>query len=167
MEKQIRRKEAGVTKEGIQAKASAQARKFKNGELRAIILAAIVLPGAVSLALMAPNAVQIIKLFKKMDRKYQTPTHLRKVVEKMRKQGYLSVKKYGGEEKVILMDKGRYELLKYKLRERKLQIPKKWDRKWRIIIFDIQETRRLLRDKIREQIQRFGFHKLQQSVWVY
>ncbi|OGI14115.1 MAG: hypothetical protein A3E38_02130 [Candidatus Moranbacteria bacterium RIFCSPHIGHO2_12_FULL_54_9] len=167
MEKQISRKEVGVTTEDAKAKASARARKFKNGELRAIILAAVVLPGAVSLALMAPNIVQVIRLFKKRERKYQTPAHLRKVVEKMRKQGYLSVKKYGDEEKVILTDKGRYELLKYKLRERKLQIPKKWDRKWRIIIFDIQEKRRLLRDKIREQIQRFGFHKLQQSVWVY
>lgn len=165
MEKQIRRGGVGVAKEGVEA--SAQAKKFKNGELRAIILAAIALPGAVSLALMAPNAVQIIKLFKKMDRKYQTPTHLRKVVEKMRKQGYLSIKKYDGEEKVILTDKGQYELLKYKFKERKLQVPKKWDRKWRIIIFDIQEKRRLLRDNIREQIQRFGFYKLQQSVWVY
>lgn len=165
IKKQIKQNGIGIVKKETQD--LAQERKFKNGELRAIILASIGIIGLVSLAVVAPNAIQMIKLFKKRDRKYQTPAHLRKVVEKMRKHGYVYIKKYDGEEKAVLTEKGRYELLKYKLREKKLGVPKKWDNRWRIIIFDIQEKRRLLRDKIRQQIQWFGFHKLQQSVWVY
>lgn len=146
---------------------STEKKTFERGELRAIILASVGIVGMVSLALMAPNAMQMIKLFKKRDRKYQTPTHLRKVVQRMHKQGYLLIKNYGNEERVILTDKGRYELLRYQSREKKLPIAKKWDGKWRIVIFDIKEEYHWLRDKVREQIQQFGFQKLQQSVWVY
>ncbi|KKU06495.1 MAG: hypothetical protein UX10_C0031G0016 [Candidatus Magasanikbacteria bacterium GW2011_GWA2_45_39] len=165
IEKKKRGVEEGQIEEGVVT--STEKKKFERGELRAIVLASVGLVGMVSLVLMAPNAMQMIKLFKKRDRKYQTPTHLRKVVQRMHKQGYLLIKNYGNEEKVILTDKGRYELMRYQSQEKKLQIGKKWDGKWRIVIFDIEEEHHWLRDKIREQIQQFGFQKLQQSVWVY
>jgi DNA-binding transcriptional regulator PaaX len=45
--------------------------------------------------------------------------------------------------------------------------PHKWDKKWRILIFDIREERKTLRDKIRRTLTAIGFHRLQDSVWVY
>ena len=45
--------------------------------------------------------------------------------------------------------------------------PKRWDRKWRILIFDIPEYRKGLRDKIRRTLGVIGFVRLQDSVWVY
>lgn len=49
----------------------------------------------------------------------------------------------------------------------KLKRPKKWDNKWRIIIFDIPEKKRWVRDEIRQIFVEAGFIKLQNSVWVY
>lgn len=45
--------------------------------------------------------------------------------------------------------------------------PKKWDGKWRILIFDISEKRKRDRDKLRFILRSIGFFKLQNSVWVY
>jgi len=45
--------------------------------------------------------------------------------------------------------------------------PRKWDGKWRIVIYDIKEERKTLREKLKRTIESFGFLKLQDSVWVY
>ncbi|KKW21765.1 MAG: CRISPR-associated endonuclease Cas2 [Candidatus Taylorbacteria bacterium RIFCSPHIGHO2_02_49_25] len=44
--------------------------------------------------------------------------------------------------------------------------PRKWDGKWRIVIFDIREKRKELREKLRNTLRAIGFIHLQHSVWV-
>ncbi len=60
---------------------------------------------------------------------------------------------------------GKQELLKYRLGEKKLE-QKRWDGKWRLIIFDIKEFKRGTRDKIRRELKKLGLVHLQDSVWV-
>ena len=43
---------------------------------------------------------------------------------------------------------------------------RRWDRKWRLIIFDIPERIRRRRDFLRRELQSLGLHQLQKSVWV-
>ena len=45
--------------------------------------------------------------------------------------------------------------------------PRRWDRHWRIVIFDIPEKYRHSRDLLRREFIGIGFFKLQESVWVY
>jgi phenylacetic acid degradation operon negative regulatory protein len=42
----------------------------------------------------------------------------------------------------------------------------KWDGKWRILIFDIEEANRAVRNTLRYQIKELGFGYLQKSVWI-
>ncbi|QQG42426.1 MAG: hypothetical protein HYW15_02870 [Candidatus Giovannonibacteria bacterium] len=49
----------------------------------------------------------------------------------------------------------------------KLAKAKKWDGKWRLLIFDIPERIRARRDFFRKELQDFGFYQLQKSVWAY
>ena len=44
--------------------------------------------------------------------------------------------------------------------------PSKWDRRWRIVIFDVPEIRKQDRDYLRRLLVSYGFKKLQASVWV-
>ncbi len=44
--------------------------------------------------------------------------------------------------------------------------PKKWDGKWRIVIFDIPENDRVFRDILRKHLYTLEFKQLQQSVFV-
>ena len=62
---------------------------------------------------------------------------------------------------------GRKKVLSYKLDEMKIQRPKKWDCKWRIVIFDIPEDFKKAREAMRYHLQRLGFYKLQKSVFVF
>ena len=43
---------------------------------------------------------------------------------------------------------------------------KKWDRKWRMVFFDIQETSRKNRDQLRRKLKELGFAQFQQSVYI-
>ncbi len=49
----------------------------------------------------------------------------------------------------------------------KIQKPKRWDKKWRVLIFDIRERQRGIRDKLRRALINIGFARLQNSVWIY
>ncbi len=81
---------------------------------------------------------------------------------------YLLKKKYLCKlgEKYELTSKAK-ELLRARNLEELLRIKKKkWDKKWRIVIFDIPETMRAKRKKLRGLLGRLGFQKIQKSVWL-
>lgn len=44
---------------------------------------------------------------------------------------------------------------------------KRWDGRWRVLIFDVPEYRKPVREKIRRTLISTGFLPLQKSVWVY
>lgn len=43
---------------------------------------------------------------------------------------------------------------------------KKWDGKWRVVIFDIEEKERKNRDFLRVKLKELGFGMIQKSVWI-
>ena len=45
--------------------------------------------------------------------------------------------------------------------------PKKWDRRYRLVMFDVPEKRRKTRDRLRYEMQDVGFLRIQDSAWVY
>ena len=55
----------------------------------------------------------------------------------------------------------------YEIGEKHIKKPKRWDHKWRLLIFDVPEKRRFMREKIRRVLKSFEFYRLQDSVWVY
>ena len=70
-------------------------------------------------------------------------------------------------EHLLLTSRGEAVLDKYRLEENSLQKRnKKWDGKWRVVVFDIKERFRNIRNKVRSELQSFGFRKLQHSVWI-
>lgn len=41
-----------------------------------------------------------------------------------------------------------------------------WDGKWRIVMFDIPENKRVIRDSFRRKLKEWEFKRWQQSVWI-
>lgn len=41
-----------------------------------------------------------------------------------------------------------------------------WDGKWRVVIFDIPENKRVIRDLFRRRLKEWGFKNWQKSVWI-
>lgn len=44
---------------------------------------------------------------------------------------------------------------------------RRWDKRWRMIVFDIPERYRKTRDKLRITLRSYGFRQLQESVWIF
>jgi DNA-binding transcriptional regulator PaaX len=68
---------------------------------------------------------------------------------------------------MVLTQAGREVALRYKLDEMQIAAPKQWDKRWRIIIFDIPEKQKQLRDALRLRLRQLGFIQLQKSVSVH
>ena len=49
----------------------------------------------------------------------------------------------------------------------KLKKPKRWDQKWRVIIYDISEKKARIRRQILSLFHQAGLYMLQDSVWIY
>jgi len=71
-----------------------------------------------------------------------------------------------GDYNIELTEKGRLKALEYYFL-RQLEIKeKKWDGRWRMLIFDIPERLRNGRNSLRWKIKKLGFYELQKSVFV-
>jgi len=46
------------------------------------------------------------------------------------------------------------------------QWKRRWDGRWRLVVFDVPESRRRTRDKLRQHLRLHGFGCLQNSVWI-
>ena len=137
--------------------------------VRNIILAVIGRSALMSFALIAPNALQALRLLnldkKREDRqKYYIDT----AIKKLYKRGLIeTITKASGEKYAKLTPEGKKSLLKFEFEGLAKQKPKKWDGKYRVVIFDIKENLRFSRDDLRYMLLKFGFVRLQNSVWVY
>lgn len=68
--------------------------------------------------------------------------------------------------KIVLTKEGKERALKFKVDEIKIKKTKKWDREWRVVIFDIPEKFKKAREALRHKLKNLGFLKLQESVFI-
>lgn len=82
----------------------------------------------------------------------------------LKKKGYIEIKNLKEKQGVLLTRKGTDKVLGLRLKlEKRKRRP---DGKWQMIIFDIPEKKRHLRDLLRLKLHQLGYKILQQSVWV-
>jgi CRISPR-associated endonuclease Cas2 len=67
---------------------------------------------------------------------------------------------------ISLTKEGRKKAGKYNIDNLEIKKTKKWDGKWRILIFDIQEKHKMKREALRGKLKELGFYKLQKSTWI-
>ncbi len=104
-----------------------------------IILKTIAAAGVLSIAILAPNALQALEIFNDNRRKkYNREYYLRNSILKLKEQGFIEFQKKNEKTFVRLTKRGEERLLKYRLQEAIIKKPEKWDKKWRVIIFDIK-----------------------------
>ena len=136
--------------------------KTRKSNIRKIILGTVATVGILSVAVLAPNVLGAMAKLGLVPAKRQKEI-VKRSRERLVKAGLLEYKNG----LLRLTAKGQKELHNLELKNFNLVKPKKWDGKWRIIIFDIKEDRKVLRDKVRRTLTSIGFMKLQDSVWIY
>lgn len=136
-------------------------RKARKGELQKIVLETVKISGLVGLALIAPNVIGALAKLGIIKSPRQTEL-VERSCKRLVKGGYLLWQ----DGKLRLTPKGESELRKLTVRQISIK-PHRWDKRWRVLIFDIPEYRRSTRNKVRETLRAIGFVRLQDSVWAY
>lgn len=65
---------------------------------------------------------------------------------------------------VKITDKGKKKMLKYNLEN--MELKRKTDGKWRVIVYDIANLKKFQRELFRETLKRLNFLRLQKSVYI-
>src|SRR3989344_8474311 len=135
-------------------------KEVRRTRINSAIIATLAISGGLAVAVVAPNVLGALgRLGLTPQRKQNIRKSLAKLIERgcvVTKDGkaHLTPK---GEKLAALLGKG-------KLAPKK---PKRWDGKWRVLIFDIPERRKGTREQTRRTLLSLGFKRLQDSVWVY
>ena len=87
-------------------------------------------------------------------------------IRRLEKQGYVEKWRGNREKKfhIRLTEKGEKFIEKH--RKKGEAFSRQWDKRWRIVIFDIPEDRRIARDRFRRYLKVLGFGNVQRSIWI-
>ncbi len=139
------------------------------GPISEAVLATIAIAGVISVMAIAPALPMAVAPFIKKDRKqrYAFKQSVKRNISSLLAHGLIEqVKRKNGSVEIRLTEKGVWETT-----IRRIIFPdpkqKKWDGKWRLVIFDIVEQKRTVRNELRRAMLCYGFTMIQKSVWVY
>ena len=118
------------------------ARNRRRNKIVEIILKTVTAAGILSVALLPPNALQFLRCLKTEDADKIKSIIFKTAAARLAKQGLVEFNKTergtflrltpAGEKKLRLLELDNFEIPK----------PKRWDKRWRVVIFDIKEVRR-------------------------
>ena len=136
----------------------------KWGGLQKQILLATGLAGVLVVGALCPGMLLLLRPLAR--KRYSYPACSR-ALKALDAKGWTVYKQTATGIRVSLTERGRVELLAYELGRKKLKAQGRWDGKWHVLTFDVPEKRKHLRDGLRNTLKNLGFHRLQDSVWVY
>ena len=140
--------------------------KAKIATIALSVLAVASIPVLVAGAGVMGNAVQCFKMFKG-SRKY-SKKQINSAVDNINNQKLIEyVTDKNGKTIVKITKKGEARLRQFSIDLIKIKKPKKWDGKWRIVMFDIPMRFTKGREALRYHLKDLNFFQFQKSIWVH
>lgn len=140
--------------------------KERKIELTKNILSFVGAAGAVSFFVLFPGLAKLIGPMTRM-RQSRYVGLVNQALKRLERGGIIEINMRGGNKFVSLTPQGWSVVNKIEVGKLKVKIPKRWDEKWRIVIFDVKEKEKIIRNRLRDTLRGLGFKKLQHSVWLY
>jgi len=148
---------------GVEQKARILRRK---NHIQQAILTTLAVSGAVALVALAPALVTAAGIVARQTRG-KFGYRARTAAGRLAKKGWVRFVEKNGRKWVEITGKGSrvaaLEREKAALRLKK----KRWDQRYRFVIFDIPEERKAVRRRLRILMRECGFLRIQDSVWLY
>lgn len=142
-------------------------RIIRKGKIQNAIVAGLFGLTAATLLVAAPNAVRLLTYIEPHIGKKNPRRRMSQAVSRLVSRGLLQRTGSGSGVRLELTERGkRYARSLYE-QELYIPVPRRWDERWRIVMFDVWERRRPVRDRLRFLLKKIGFVKIQNSVWVY
>jgi len=138
----------------------------RKGEIIKDILSWLVIGGMVAVAATSPYFLYSILCSLNKKKQYNKQS-VANAFYRLGKEGAIFFQKHNNQLYISLTQEGRKKAGKFQINNLHIQKPKKWDKKWRIVIFDISDLHRTKREALRGFLKRLQFYKLQESVWVH
>ncbi len=138
-----------------------KARKQKR-DIKYALLAGIKITALASVVVLAPNAAQALHKLGLIPKEHNDTTTIARACKRLIRQGLLKPTQKG----LRITSKGSLALTYHEM-SYSAGKPRRWDERWRVLIFDVPEYRKGVRDKIRRTLMHIGFVRLQDSVWAY
>ena len=131
------------------------------------ILKILLISGAISLTLSSPHGIgrllkQLPKELKKLKRE-----QLRRALYNLRDKNFVKLIREDKDNITVeLTENGRTIIKEMDIDWIQLEKPKYWDKKWRLVVFDIPEKKKMARESLRMKLKDLGFKKFQHSIWI-
>ena len=133
------------------------------------LLAAIAAAPLLVVAAAAPNIFSATNRYTRQN-KY-TKKQIHNAYNNLKQKKLIEIIQEGNEKfRVQLTNKGIKRVKEFSFEFLEIKEPKRWDKKWRVLIFDIPSKPKIYnqaRNAVRNKIKDLGFYQMQKSVWVY
>ncbi len=130
------------------------------------ILATLATTGVIAVAALAPAVLIAVGQIAKQSG-YKMGWKARTAAGRLAQRGLVRFIQVGEKKHIEITDAGRrfFALQATKL-DARTRRPRRWDRRYRMVIFDIPEERKADRQRLRRLMRELGFLRLQDSVWI-
>ncbi|MBU2028343.1 hypothetical protein KJ761_00410 [Patescibacteria group bacterium] len=147
-------------------------RNSKGKETSRVILKGLLTAGAIAVVASSPYFVptimpKILRYAKYKLKKRSDEKRFQRSFSYLKNQGMINFEYRGKQLYISLTKEGKQKVKGYDIDNLQIKKPKEWDKKWRILIFDVKEKKKTKREALRGKIKELGFFQLQKSVWIY
>lgn len=142
-------------------------KKYQRDKRKKLLYEILKFGGAITIVFLAPGAAPfILKPF--MEKNNISNSELNRSLKAMNDDGLISIRELkDGSVVVRLKKEGKIKALRYQVEELEIKRPKKWDKRWRIVIFDIPEKHKVARNVLKSKLDELGFKLIQKSIYLY
>ena len=136
--------------------------RIRRTRITKAIVGAVSIAGILAIGAVAPNAIGALGKLGLIGNRDQRRQGVKKSLARLIGAGYVALE----DGKVYLTEKG--EKFAALLGEGSITVrkPKRWDGKWRILMFDVPEKKKRARELVRRMLIDLGCRRIQDSVWV-
>ncbi|MBI2635508.1 MAG: CRISPR-associated endonuclease Cas2 [Parcubacteria group bacterium] len=120
-------------------------------------------------ALFAPNAVQLLKPLIKWRKNWDKIDYKRihEAVRRLNNKRLVRLTEKGDKLFIEITDSGKRLVKNFDYDNLELPKLKEWDKKWRLVVFDIPNKKKKERRAFSRKLKDIGFYPLQESVFIY
>jgi len=93
-------------------------------------------------------------------------SHLNKTLKRLKEQKIVDIQIKANQQIIRITKKGQIKVLRYAVEELSLKKTVRWDRKWRLVIYDIPASKRQVQEQIRKSLKKMDFYQIQESVYL-
>lgn len=135
-----------------------------------IILASVFVAGTLAISLVAPNAFGgIAKMFiskNSRNKREKQKAGMMQTIYNLRNRKLIEWDREGDKIILKITPQGKKHFISSYIQNLKIRRMEKWDNIWRIITFDIPNSKNSERDLLRYRLKKMGFYQFQKSAFI-